>query len=330
MSQLLLLQNLASAIPRVAVSRVRRGPARPSWSFRFELFATAIRKTFGTICTRSIHEQRAAFEAMANERSRALARTKRTRVDAGGVPSEWFVPERVSEASAPVVLFLHGGGYVFGSTRTHAALVARVGAASKARVLAPNYRLAPEHPYPAAVDDAVAAYDWLLAQGVTPERVVVAGDSAGGGLTVSLLLRLRDAKKRLPAGAVLVCPWVDHTAKSGSIVENEAFDYATRATGDSWRDAYLAGTDHADPIVSPVYAELSGLPPLLVHVGSAELLRDQAVALAKRAKEHGVDARLHVEPDMIHDWHSFADFFPHCARPIEDIGAFVREVTRSS
>jgi acetyl esterase/lipase len=310
------------------MSRLRRGPARPSWSFGFEVFARAMRRTFDVVCARAIPEQRAAFEAMANTRSPALTGVARSPVVAGGVSSEWFSPrDGVHAASAPVVLYLHGGGYVFGSTRTHAALVARISLAAPARVLAPNYRLAPEHPFPAAIDDVVAVYEWLLAQGIPPSRIVVSGDSAGGGLSMSLLLRLRDADRPLPAGAALICPWVDHTAKTGSVVDNELYDYATIDIANAWRDAYLAGHDRTDPVVSPVYADLRGMPPLLVQVGGAELLRDQAKAFAARAKEHGADVRLRVEPDMIHDWHSFADFFPHCERPIKDIGAFVREVT---
>ena len=146
---------------------------------------------------------------------------------------------------------------------------------------------------------------------------------------MSLLLRLRNEKKPLPAGAALICPWVDHSASTGSVIDNEAYDYGTRDIAHVWRDAYLGDLAREDPRVSPVFADLRGLPPLLVQVGGAELLCDQATALARRAKEHGVDARLHVEPDMIHDWHSFADFFSHCQRPIDDIGTFVREVTRS-
>jgi acetyl esterase/lipase len=327
MSQLLFLQNIARSFPRVAASRLRRGPARPSWSFRFELFARAMRGTFGAICTRSMVEQRAAFEAMANTRSPALGKVKREPIEAGGVPCEWFTPR--TDVDSSVILFLHGGGYVFGSTRTHGALIARIALAARSRVLAPNYRLAPEHPFPAAVDDAVAVYEHLLAEGIAANRIVVSGDSAGGGLTMSLLLRLRDTKRPLPAGAALICPWVDHTAAEGSVVDNEPYDYGTRDIAHMWRDAYLAGVERDDPRVSPVFADLKGLPPMLVQVGGAELLCDQASALARRANEHGVDARLHVEPDMIHDWHSFADFFSHCHKPIDDIGKFVREVTRS-
>ncbi len=288
-----------------------------------------MRRTFDVVAGRSIPDLRAAFDAMANTRSPALAKTTRTNVDASGVPSEWCAPrDGFAPGGAPVVLYLHGGGYVFGSTRTHAAIVARIALAARARVLTPNYRLAPEHPFPAAVEDAIAVYEWLLAAGVPASRIVVAGDSAGGGLTMSLLLRLREAKRPLPAGAVLVCPWVDHTAEGGSAVTNAPFDYATIEMADAWREAYLPdGHDLRDPIVSPVYADLAGLPPLLVQVGAAELLCDQVRALAARAEDHGVDVKLQVAPDMIHVWHSFADFFPDCQNAIEDIGAFVRART---
>lgn len=326
MSQVVLLRHLARHTPRVAVSRLRRGPSRPSWSFGFELFTTALRHTSLEFVRLSWPDQRTAFEALGNPRAPIFKRVRREATHVGGVPATWFVPSRPAELET-TLLYFHGGGYTWGSMRSHGELIARLAHRCPARTLAPEYRLAPENPFPAAIDDAVAVYRALLDDGTDPKRLVVAGDSAGGGITMALLLRLRDAGYPLPAGAVLICPWIDLTAEDGSIHENAAFDWTSHELGSKWVAAYLDGHDPRDPLVSPVFADLQGLPPMLVQVGGAELLHDQGVALAARAKEHGVTARLVVEPDMVHDWHSFAGLFRHCARAISDVGEFVRSVS---
>jgi monoterpene epsilon-lactone hydrolase len=223
-------------------------------------------------------------------------------------------------------LYLHGGAYIFGSAKSHGELIARLALACPARALAPEYRLAPEHPFPAGIDDCVAVYRALLASGTDPKRLIVGGDSAGGGLTMAVLQRIRDAGEPLPAGAVLICPWSDLSAEGGSLTTNAPFDWGNEEVVERWLAAYLDGHDKRDPLASPVFADLRGLPPLLIQVGDAELLQDQAVMLAARAKEHGVDVRLVLEPDMVHDWHSFAWLLSHCARAIDDVGAFVRSV----
>lgn len=339
MSQLIFLRHLALHTPRVALSRLSRGPGRPSWSFGFELFTTALRHTSLEIAGLSWVEQRKAFDAIANARSPIFARVKREPTTAFGVPATWFSPRTTGGAASKrgrnttepelTLLYLHGGAYVFGSAKSHGELIARLALSCHARVLAPEYRLAPEHPFPAGIDDTVAVYRALLASGTDPKRLVVAGDSAGGGLTMALLQRLRDAGDPLPAGAALICPWLDLTAEGGSLIENAAYDWGNGEVAERWIQAYLNGHDRRDPLASAVFADLKGLPPLLVQVGEAELILDQASMLAKRAEEHGVDVRLVIEPDMVHDWHSFAGVFSHCARAIDDIGAFVRDVTHA-
>ncbi|MFO0736186.1 MAG: alpha/beta hydrolase [Labilithrix sp.] len=326
--QLTFLKHFARQTPGIMYSRALRGPARPSWSFRFELFAAAMRGLQYEIAHRSWAEQRAAFDALAGTWSPALRRVTRERATLGGVPGEWIVPK--APADLPVtVLYLHGGGYVFGSVKSHAELIARIGLAAPARAFAPEYRLAPEHPFPAAIDDAVAVYRALVADGVEPKRLVLAGDSAGGGLTMALLQRLRDGGDPLPAGAALICPWVNLVAKGGSLATNAPFDWGNEDAGNRWSAAYMNGQDAAHPLASAVFADLAGLPPLLIQVGQAELIYDQSIALHERATAAGVDARLAVGEDQIHDWHSFANLFPDCARPIDEIGGFVREVTRT-
>jgi len=334
MSQLLFLRHLASSLPRVALGRARRGPLRPSWSFGFELIAMAMKRTGTHVARQSWVEQRRAYDSLANKMSPTLRRVTRDTTVMGGVPCEWFSPHRGAASPArpgePVILYFHGGAYIFGSTTSHAELISRIGIAAPARVLAPNYRLAPEHPFPAAIDDAVAVYRALVTSGIEPSRIVVGGDSAGGGLTMALLLRLREAGEPLPRGAFLICPWVDLSARGGSIEDNEPYDWATEEMSDTWTAAYLGSGDRRNPFASPALADLHGLPPLLVQAGEAELLLDQATHLARRAEEAGVDVRLTVEPDMIHDWHSFAAFFPSCQRSIDEIGSFVRDLPVSA
>jgi len=249
-------------------------------------------------------------------------------VDAGGVPAEWVAaPGATAER---VILYLHGGGYVAGSIRSHRELASRLSKAAAARVLLIDYRLAPEHPHPAAVEDATAAYHWLLSCGISPGRIVVAGDSAGGGLTVATLVALRDSDRPLPATGVCLSPWVDLEGIGDSMTSKAAVDPMVQADGlKRMADMYLGALDPRTPLAAPLYAELSGLPPLLIQVGSAETLLDDSTRLAERARKAGVDVTLEVWDDMIHVWHVFASMLPEARQAIDAIGAFVRgQVTR--
>jgi monoterpene epsilon-lactone hydrolase len=242
-------------------------------------------------------------------------------VEAPGA-AEWIEPPAAREGAA--VLYFHGGGYVIGSPRSHRHLAAAIGRAARASVLLPDYRLAPEHPFPAAVDDAVAAYRWLLARGQAPARTVLAGDSAGGGLTVATLLALRERNLPLPAAGVCISPWVDLTFGGGSYATKAATNpIVTREGVMEMARAYVGGGDPRAPLVSPLLADLSGLPPLLIQVGSEEVLLDDAVVLAERAKAAGVETSLEVWPDMIHVWHWFLPMLDEAQTAIDRIGDFV-------
>lgn len=243
--------------------------------------------------------------------------------NAGSVMAEWIDIPGV-DASA-VLLYLHGGGYVIGSLSTHRHLVADLARAGGLRGLSVAYRLAPEHPYPAAIDDGVAVYRWLVARGIDPARIVIAGDSAGGGLTLAVLLALRDAGDPLPAGAVLLSPWTDLAAQGGSITTKADVD-PMLTPNDLHRYAawYLGETDPKTPWASPLYADLTGLPPLLIHVGSAEILLDDSVQIAERARNAGVEVTLDVKEDLIHVWHYFAQLIPEGEESVRDVGAFIR------
>jgi phosphinothricin tripeptide acetyl hydrolase len=239
------------------------------------------------------------------------------------VPAEWLRPP--AAVAGRVVLYLHGGGYVIGSPRSHRHLAAAIASAGAANALLLDYRLAPEHPFPAAVDDAVAAYRWLLDQGIAPRHVVIGGDSAGGGLTVATLLALRDASVPLPAGGVCISPWVDLTCSGESYrTKAEADPIVKRGPIEEMARAYLGDRDRRAPLASPLFADLRGLPPLLIHVGSEEVLLDDAVQLSERARQAGVTATLEVWDEMIHVWHWFLPMLDEAQAAVDSIGRFVR------
>jgi epsilon-lactone hydrolase len=246
-----------------------------------------------------------------------------TPIRVGDVPCEWIVADGAREDR--VLLYLHGGGYCIGSINTHRALVARLSAATGMRGLAVDYRLAPEHPFPAAVDDATAVYRWLLAEDVAPSRIVVGGDSAGGGLTLATLLAIRDAGLPRPAGGVCLSPWTDLEVTGGTMDTHAERDpMIDRAGALRLAAAYLGDAHARTPLASPLHADLRGLPPLLVQVGTAETLLDDSVRLAERARAADVDVTLEPWEDMIHVWHAFAPHLPEADEAITAIGAWTR------
>ena len=248
-------------------------------------------------------------------------------VDAGGVSAEWITAPGASDSAT--ILWLHGGGYCNCSINTHRTMVSRISRASKARALLIDYRLAPEHPFPAAVEDATAAYRWLLSAGVDPARLVIGGDSAGGGLTLATLVSLRDAGDPLPGAAICVSPWVDLECVGTSMTTKAEIDpIVDRDDALRQAEAYHVETAPRHPLVSPIHADLSGLPPILVQVGTSETLLDDSTRLAAKAKGDGVDVTLEVWDEMIHVWHFFAGMLPEGQQAIERIGEFIQEHNR--
>lgn len=247
-------------------------------------------------------------------------------VDAGGVPAEWVAAPGVDAERA--VLYLHGGGYAIGSLNTHRRLAYDISAASSARVLVIDYRLAPEHPFPAAVDDAAAAWRWMLAQGLDPSRIAIAGDSAGGGLTIATLVNLRDQKLGLPGCAVAISPWVDLEGLGASITRRSAQDPMVQKEGLLWMAGlYLAGKDAKTPLAAPLHADLEGLPPILVQVGTAETLLDDATRIAEKLHRAGVDVKLAIWPNMLHVFPLFAPILSEGRDGCLEIGNFIRNRT---
>lgn len=225
------------------------------------------------------------------------------------------------------VLYFHGGGYVLGSLDTHAELMGRLTAACRAPVLGIDYRLAPEHAYPAAVEDAVASYDLLLANGIPPERIVIAGDSAGGGLTLACMLALKASGTPLPAGAVLFSPWTDLTGSGESIKSRADVDpMISPALLDPMAALYRGNADAADPGISPLFADHAGLPPLLIQVGDHEILLDDSTRLASAAEAAGVAATLEIYEEGFHVFQTMPNL-PEAAEALTSVGRFFDQVT---
>jgi len=244
----------------------------------------------------------------------------------GGVPAVRVVPPQARPGHH--ILYLHGGGYVAGSPALYRHLTWRFAAAAGASLAVIDYRLAPEHPFPAALDDAVAAWRALLAEGADPRRCTVMGDSAGGGLTLALALRLRDQAEPLPAALVALSPWTDLAITGASCRLNAAADPMQNADDLLPLSAqYLAGADPRNPYASPLFGDPRGLPPTLLQVGSDEILRDDAVRMGERMGETGCEVALEIWPRMPHVWHSFAPVLPEARQAIARIGAFARRWT---
>jgi monoterpene epsilon-lactone hydrolase len=272
----------------------------------------------GLLGAAQLHEARTVIEEMQAQLEPPPGVDIRP-VIAGGTPS---LLARGAGAPLPTVLYVHGGGYVLSSAfgyRPHGAAVA---IASGRTVLIPDYRLAPEHPFPASVEDCLSAYRWMLERGVSPSEITVVGDSSGGGLAMSTLLALRDRGGPMPAAAVLLCPWLDLRLK-----DEPGHGTTMVFTVDEWRriaEMYLAGHPADDPVVNPLVADLTGLPPMLIQAATGDARLVDAKRLATRARAHGVEARLELFPVDAHAFHLFWSFLPEAADAIESAGAFIR------
>lgn len=241
----------------------------------------------------------------------------------GDIPGQWVIPNDADPSSA--LLYLHGGGYVMGSSDTHRKMVGHLANAIGIRAFVADYRLAPEHPYPAAVRDAVAAFRGLLADGIRPNRIVVGGDSAGGGLTIAMLLSLRDDGRPLPAAAMLLSPWTDLAFTGESLVSREQTDVTVTAAGArKMAEYYLGSAKVRAPLASPLYADLRGMPPTRIQVGADEILLDDSVRIAEKLKNSRVDVTIEVFPEMQHVFQFGAGTLPEADDAIARLGEFAR------
>jgi acetyl esterase/lipase len=269
----------------------------------------------------TIEESRANMEAMVS--LFPLAKDIQCEpIDAEGISAEWIAAP--GAADDRVVYYLHGGGYVMGSINTHREMVSHISRAAEARVFIIDYRLAPEHPFPAAVEDSTAGFRWLLKEGFDPAKIVIAGDSAGGGLTVATLVALKDEGEVLPNASVCLSPWVDLEGLGQSMTTKaEADPMVQRESLVKLGEAYLGDADARTPLAAPLYADLTGLPPMLIQVGTSETLLDDATRLAERAKEARVNVTLEPWEEMIHVWQFFASSVPEAKEAVERIGSFI-------
>jgi len=293
-----------------------------SWQFRLLRLYFRAQKFFSRADGKiNILKEREELEALAKS-FKPLGKIACTPVMAGGVPAEWILPAGIT--AGRVVLYLHGGSYISGSVNSHRALAANIATAAGARALVLDYRLAPEHPYPAALEDALAAYHWLLSNNVSAEEICVAGDSAGGGLAAALLLALRDAGDPLPAAGILLSALTDMAFTGETLKTKTKVDLILDFGKESqFAPLYLGDTDPRSPLVSPLYADLRGLPPLLIQVGSDEILLSDSTRLAEKARAAGVDVALEVWEGMQHVWHFAASLIPEGRNAIRRIGEFI-------
>jgi epsilon-lactone hydrolase len=303
-----------------SLDRLRHGPAVPGWSWRLEWLVAAYREALCDSMRLPPDRMRALVQPPPSRVARGVSLE---RVALSGVPALRVDP--AGSASERCLLYIHGGGFVIGSADGYLDLTAALALASGARVWSLDYRLAPESPFPAALDDVFTAYRALLDQGVDPTRLAVAGDSAGGNLTLALLVRLRDCGVALPSAAVLISPAADLRLPGKSWEARRRTDCLSKEICAYWIAHYLQGRDPRDPAASPVLADLHGLPPLLVQVGTAECLHDDVLDLVEKLRSASVNVALSEHAGMPHVWHLFRVFVPQADEAIQEIGRFLRE-----
>jgi len=260
-----------------------------------------------------------------NQLSRLMPRVtgvEQEKTCVGNLHARWFRPE--NESGDRIIYYLIGGGYAICSLDTHHRLISHIAHAARANVFAIEYRLAPEHPFPAAIDDALAGYDHLLKTGVAAKNIVFGGDSAGGGLAVATMLALKKSKKKLPRGAFLLSPYADMTWDTPSVKENYKKDPMAAGLNMPWADWYMGAQDKRNPLASPIFANLKGLPPLYIQAGGDEILRDNSRLLHERALKHEVAAHYEEWPGMFHVFQLLGNTAPESRAAIKKIGAFVQ------
>jgi len=293
-------------------------------SFRSRIIQRIMRDSKDALLgSQPIEVRRRRFDAAARRAIRVPRNVCLQTVSANGVPSDWLEPDNAVPGRA--VLYLHGGAYVIGSPATHRGLAGLIAQTSQARLLLVDYRLAPEHPFPAGLEDALAAYHWLLEIGFLTEHIAIGGDSAGGGLTLSTALSLRDNQEKMPAALFLLSPWTDLTFSGDSIRTRADRDPLLHLNDEGWLvNIYANGRPLTHPYVSPLFGDLHDLPPTFIQVGTEEILYDDSSRLEQKARLAGVDVTLETWPGMWHVFQGFAPYVPESRQAIEKIAEFIR------
>lgn len=289
------------------------------------LIARMVRNSF-FIHKAETKTQRKSFERISNF-TKFPRFVKSNPTSLAELPAVSFIPKK--KTTDRIVLYLHGGAYVAGSVNTHRALIARIARAAKCEAIGIDYRLAPEHPYPAALEDSLAAYKALLADGHT--NIFLVGDSAGGGLTLATMLKLREEKLPMPCGAALISPWSDLALTGESIRTKEHVDPLINPNIlSTFAQKYIDEDSPKNPFISPLYADLHNMPPIFIQVGGSELLLDDATRLAKKLKKAGCDVELEIWDEMIHVWHYLGGMIPEAQNAIRGIGNFIKTTHQAS
>ncbi|HAN08457.1 MAG TPA: alpha/beta hydrolase [Acidimicrobiaceae bacterium] len=283
----------------------------------------AFHKIRDLVASKPIPTEIKANRAFLDAGARPLVKgVKGTLINASGVTAEMQIPE--GAASDAVILYFHGGGYVGGSIASHRNLTGNLALASKCQLLSVEYRLAPENPHPAAVEDALNSYKWLLSEGYDPKKIAISGDSAGGGLAIAVQLKIRDEGLPLPVASAPISPWIDMGLSGDTMSSRQSRDPLIRLDLiREFKSQFLGPINNSnDPYASPLQADLSGLPPMLIHVGDDEMLLSDSERLAEKASAAGVSVTLEIWPEMIHVWHTFVGLFPEAQDGINRIAEF--------
>lgn len=303
-------------------SIIFKGIKRKSWNWKLQLVIGISREPYNFLA-------KFGPERYQNVLERILPEVKITgpKIESSiikEIPGHWFYPK---EDNGSIVLYLHGGGYVYGSIKTHGQMIGLISSYSSSKVIALDYRLAPKNPKPAAIEDSCTAYRYLVNSGVQPEKIIIAGDSAGGGLVISTLIALRDNGDKLPAGGICISPWVNLECNDKSFEYNSGYDAVTKEACLVAASAYLNENEPKDFDVSPLFADLKGLPPLLIQVGELEVLFDQISEFAAKAKSQNVETEFTIYKDMVHVWHMYFDFTNQADKAYIEIADFIKAKT---
>jgi len=322
MSRLRQFGRIAGSFLEASFRRLRGAARSEDWTFKFAVLRGYLDRTADEVVDWPIEKLRASHDKMA-ERGGFELPVDREEEELGGVPVEWFRPEAGELREGALIVYLHGGAYLFGSTRSHANLIGRLALETGMPVVGINYRLAPEHELEEGREDVISVWRALVDRRWSPEQMAMAGDSAGGGLSVSSALELARRGAATPAALGLISPWVDLSCSSASYEENEYYDYGRSEHVRAWRDRVVGDREATDPIFSPIYDDLTQLPPTLVHYGGGELLADDCRRFVEELEEAGVEVDGVEWPEMVHAFHAFYEFLPTAREAISALADYL-------